>query len=122
MSLQDVHSLYRIRLGTIRLNRANILHGIDYEVSKEVGLSIKKFGGHRSFGGIYKCFLTKSINLNTQITAQELDGLSQSQSESTHDGGGMDVVLDQLITSLQKLRGKDDNRGGTITNFSILNL
>jgi len=34
----------------------------------------------------------------------------------------MDVVLDKLVTSSQKLGSEDDNRGGTITDFSVLNL
>lgn len=34
----------------------------------------------------------------------------------------MDVVLDEFVASFQELRGKDNNRGGSITDLSILNL
>lgn len=34
----------------------------------------------------------------------------------------MDVVLDKLVTSSQEFSGKDNNGGGTISDFSILDL
>lgn len=34
----------------------------------------------------------------------------------------MDVVLDEFIASLQQLSSKDDYRGSTISNLSVLNL
>jgi hypothetical protein len=34
----------------------------------------------------------------------------------------MNVVLNEFISSLEELSGQDDDRGGTITDFSILDL
>lgn len=34
----------------------------------------------------------------------------------------MDTVLDELVTSLEKLSSEDDDGGGTITDLSILDL
>ena len=51
-----------------------------------------------------------------------LDGLFERKSETGHNRGGMDVVLDQLVTSLQELSGENNNGCCTITDLSILNL
>jgi hypothetical protein len=32
----------------------------------------------------------------------------------------VDVVLDELVRALQKLRGDDHHRSGTVTNFLVL--
>ena len=38
------------------------------------------------------------------------------------DGGGVDLLLDQLIRVLQELGGNEDDGGGAVADFLILKL
>ena len=49
-----------------------------------------------------------------------LDRLLHGQSVSCNDGGGVDLLLDEFISILEKFSSNDDNTGGTITNLFIM--
>ena len=122
MSLENMDGLNWVFGLTQMINGLNVLHSRDNHVGEEVTLSIEELGGHGGLASIDESFSTEGIDFNGEIALNILHGLFQSKSVSRHDGGGVNVVLDQLVTSSEELSSKDNNGGRSITDLSVLNL
>lgn len=122
VSLEDVNVLNWVLGLTLSINHLNVLHGINNHVGEEVSLTEQKLGAHGGFGSVDKTFTGEGIGLDSEVLSDKVDRLLKGKTVAAHDGGGMNLVLNKLVGSLQKLGSEDDNGGGTITDFTILDL
>lgn len=109
VGLEDVNGLNWVFCLASMVDGLDVLHGCDDHFGEKVTLGIKKLGGHGGFGGIDQGISSKSINLHTEVFLDVLYGLFERKSETRHNGGGMNTVLDEFISSLEKLGSEDNN-------------
>jgi len=76
--------------------------------------------GHAGLGSVDKAITAQSIDLDGHLVSDEVASFPGSHSVSCNNGGGVDLVLDQLVGPLQELSGNNDDRGGAITDLLIL--
>ena len=59
---------------------------------------------------------------DNQLLLDEVDRLLEGHTVARHNRRGMNLVLDQFVGSLEELSGEDNDRGGAISDFTILDL
>lgn len=122
MSLQDVYSLNRALYLTGLAHVLDVHHSIDDNIGKELALGSKKLGRHGGLSGVNKGIAAKSVNFQTHVLLNELDGLSEGNTVTRHHTGRVDLVLNKLVGSLEELSSEDNDGGSTITDLSVLDL
>lgn len=87
---------------------------------EENHLRSNDLGRHTGLGSVDEAVASKSVDLDGHLVGNELAGLLAGQSVSCDDGGGVDLVFDQLVGSLEELGSNDHDRGGAVTDFLVL--
>ena len=114
-----LHGIFNLALG---ISHPYSSHRGNNHISEEVRLCGKKLGAHRSFGGLQDGFVCQVILAHNQRPLDEVDGLFERHTVTSHDRGWVNLIFDQIIGSFQKFGGQDHNRCSTVTNLAILNL
>ena len=122
MGLQNMNVLHRILRLALGICHPHFLHCGDNHLPEEVGLGGKKLGAHRSLGSLQDRLISEVILAHNQRSLDEVDGLFERHTISSHDRGWVNLVFDQIVGSFQKFSGQDDNRSSAVTNLAILNL
>ena len=100
----------------------HVHHSIDDNVGEELALGSEKLGRHGCLSSVNKGIAAKSVNFQTHVLLDELDGLSESNTVTRHYTCRVDLILNKLVGSLEELSSEDNHRGSTITDLSILDL
>jgi hypothetical protein len=85
---------------TLCVSHLNILHGVDYHISKEISLTEEEFAAHAGLSSVNERISAQSIGFDRQIFLDKVDRLFKSETISGHDAGGMHLILNELICSL----------------------
>ena len=78
------------------------------------------FTRHAGLGDVDQALLSKCINLDTELFRQVSNCLLRCESVTGNDGRRVNLVLDEIVRSLQEFGSDDDDRGSTISNFLVL--
>lgn len=122
VGLQDVHVLNGVLGLAGGVGHLDGLHGVDNHVAEEVRLSSEELGAHGGLGGLEDGLRGEVTLTHDQLLLDEVDRLFEGHTVSRHDGSRVDLVLDEVVGSLEELSGEDDNGGGTVTDLTILDL
>mmetsp|Transcript_49405 Transcript_49405/g.105164 ORF Transcript_49405/g.105164 Transcript_49405/m.105164 type:complete len:570 (-) Transcript_49405:67-1776(-) len=120
VGLDDVDLVHRVLglAGSVRnLHR---LDSIDDDFGEKFRLSANELRRECRLRDVEQDILVQLVNGHAQIGLDVLDSLFHRHSVAADDDGGVDVVLDKLVRSLQKLRSHDDHGRGAVANFSVL--
>ena len=120
--LEDVNGLDGVLGLTLGVGGLDVVHGLDNHTGEEVGLGAEKLGAHGGLGGVEDGILTEGVGLDTALLLDKSDGLLEGKTVTRHNRSGVNLVLHQLVGSLQELSGEDDNGGGSVTDFTVLDL
>ena len=109
VSLEDVDVLDGVlgRAGSV--GHLDVLHGSDDHVAEEVRLGSQKLGAHGGLGGSQYRFFVELGLAHNQLLLDEVDRLLEGHSVTSHDGGWVNLGLDQLVGSLEKLSGENND-------------
>ena len=122
MCLENVHVLYGILDLSLSISHPYSLHSVNNHRSEEVRLGSEELGAHGSLGGLQDGFVCQVILAHNQRPLDEVDGLFERHTVTSHDRGWVNLVFDQVIGSLQKFGGEDHNRGSSVTYLTVLDL
>jgi len=122
VGLQDVHVLDGVLDATGSVGHLDLAHGANDHLGEEVRLSGQELGAHGSLGSLDDRVLGELGLTHNKGLLDEVDRLFQGHTVARHNAGGVNLVLDELVSAAEQLGGKDDDGGGTITDFTILDL
>jgi hypothetical protein len=117
MILDDINSLNGVLVSSL-----HVLDSIDYHLGVEVVLRSDDLGTHAGLGTVDQTVLAHVRHLHAEVLSNVLAGFATGDLVAAHDAGGVELVLDQVVGSLEEFGGHDDDRGGSVADFLVLEL
>ena len=121
MSLKDIDRLDGV-LDTEKSLLLNSLDWLNNQVSEEGWISVDQLGWHWGLCTVEQCLLTKTFDTNCKLVLNVPARLFGSHLEPGNDICGVDIHLDQLVGSFQQFSSENDNTGGSVSDFWVLQL
>mmetsp|Transcript_7514 Transcript_7514/g.21450 ORF Transcript_7514/g.21450 Transcript_7514/m.21450 type:complete len:226 (+) Transcript_7514:1107-1784(+) len=120
MGFDQVHLADRILRFALGANNLDRLDRVDDHLSEQVGVRANELGAQRRLRNVQEHVLVKLVDGDGQIGLDVLDGFPHGQSIPGDDVRGVNVVLDQLVRTLQQLGCDDDDGRRAIADLAVL--
>ncbi|KAI3475615.1 hypothetical protein L1887_62957 [Cichorium endivia] len=118
--LEHVDRLDRILCLAARIDGLDGEHGVDGDLREKVVVGADDLARHAGLCDIDERLLAERVDLGGELVLEVFAGLAAGETVSGDDGGGVDLVLDQLVGATEELGGDDDDRGGAVADLLVL--
>ncbi len=116
--------VYRLD-GVLGTEESLLFYGLDWlndKVGKKLWISIDKFWRHWGLGAIGQGLISETFDSDRQLVLNVSASFSGSHLEPGDNVSGVNIHLNELIGSFEQLSGKNDNTGGSVADFRVLQL